>query len=208
MKRKFDSSIGSAERVNKKIRKNDSIIMEKFDSSDFYTEKHDPYLCNSARNRVVSPGIAGSRLIAEYYSIKYGCNIGFALDHTIFGDGGRELSDIRSRKGDYRKAFLLGMDDKHAIPVIYMKEGDLEGILVSNSLGEGTRTNKIVEHIKKHTGIDVYLTTNPRQADRYSCYTDALIFARDSTAFNEIQNDYYIPDLLATLKKTIALKKT
>lgn len=200
MKRKCDTT-GSEKRATKKARKNDNLFVEKFDSSNFYTQKHDPYICNSARNRVVVPGIAGSRLIADYYSTKYGCNIVIMPGYSIFGEDGRELPDLGSNTGDYRKAFLLGMDDIHAIPVIYIKEGDFEGILVSNSLGEGIRTEKIVEQIKKHTGLDVYLTTNPRQADQYSCYTDALIFARDSTALNEVQKNYYIPNLLANLKK-------
>lgn len=211
MKRKIEVSTYSND-SDKYPKQNDEIVVEKFGFSNFFKFSHDTYICDKANNGAILPKIAGSGLIADYYSIKYGCNIEFALKSAFFYETDSynlakyfltpTFTDIRKTPGNYRKAFLWGMDGTHAIPVIYIKEGDQEGILVANSLGTTPNTKKMANDIKINTKIDVYTLAKPRQADDYSCYTDALVIARDTTAFCADKTDYYIPGLLAFISNS------
>ena len=211
MKRKIEVASDS-NYSDKYAKNNNEIAVAKFCFFNFFKFSNDTYICDKARSGVVSPKITGSRLIADYYGIKYGCNIEFALKPAFFPETESyslakffltpTFTDIRNTPGHYRKAFLWGMDSTHAIPVIYIKEGDQEGILIANSLGTTPNTKKMANDIKINTKIDVYTVLNPRQADDYSCYTDALVFARDTTAFCVDKTDYYIPGLLAFICKS------
>lgn len=211
MKRKIETDTTAVYPV-KHVKNNEKTELEKFIFLKFCEFRHDAYICDYSKNSVVSPKISGSRLIAEYYGIKYGCNIEFALKPaSLYGDDlynlanfflTSEFTDIRKKPGNYRKALLWGMDSTHAIPVIYIKEGGQEGILIANSLGTTPFTKRIVDTINKTIQIDVYTVLKPRQADVYSCYTDALVFARDATSFCADKTGYYIPDLLAYIKKS------
>ena len=209
MKRKNETTFFRNVKPKNHEERNEAVQWNKFDLSNFCTIKNDTYICDPEKNKYISPFIAGSLLIAEYYAIKYGCNIAFTRkDATYQGKAvtpvhllnAPEFSEIRRATKDYRKAFLYGMDDDHAMPIIYLKAGGSEGILIADSLGAGYTAKKIALDIKNATGINVYLIEHPRQCDTYSCYTDALLFARDTTAFNPEKNEYYIPDLLSFLK--------
>ncbi|MBA2709275.1 MAG: hypothetical protein H0U57_01585 [Tatlockia sp.] len=202
MKRKLEPT--TSEKANELDKQ--SIRLEKFKFSLFYSTTEDSYICNAYKNRVSSPSLKGSMLIAEYYTNKYGCNIEFCHTQSSFQidlaksintfKGTTELSD----KENYRKAFLWGMDCSHAIPSIYIKEGNTEVIFIANSLASKISSTQSADYINNHTGIDVYFMDRTRQADTYSCFTDALVFARDCTAFSSKHRDYYIQDLLKVLK--------
>jgi hypothetical protein len=154
-----------------------------------------------SREGIVSPTKKGLELLAQYYKKKYRCNI--TLFEGFLQPGEKLTANIKTIQdeitkaksnnpaGNYRHAFLFGINDGHATPLIYIKEGDLECFLLSDSLG---KTKEEAKRIHEQTGITVYFSNDPRQATRNGCYIDALIFCRDTTRINEDGN-YYIPDL-------------
>lgn len=111
----------------------------------------------------------------------------------------------QNQTGDYRQAFVIG-EDSHAIFMVYIKEGTEEAILYTDSRG----TNEhFVSKVHRDTGVNVFTNADlsPRQADDSSCYMDALVLGRDTTAFDMQTGQYRIKDLIGLLKKRIEKKE-
>lgn len=174
--------------------------LEKFDYSKYYEINMD----TSIKKRYVQLKRDGSNnecmsLLADYYKNKFGTNI-IPHNHKPFQDqihefiSSADFSAIRNSKGDYRVAFIGG-ESLHSVPIVYIKEGDKEAFLVSCSKGKQSPADLLSEK----TGITCYYVSDFRQADLYSCHSDAVVFAKDATAFDSDNQKYAIPDLLARL---------
>ena len=153
----------------------------------------------------------GMELVAEYYAKKYQTNITLAkiempglslvmyadLTHFVAEINGY-LRTLRSTPGDnYRHAFLIGASATHATPVVYIRENGQEGILLADSKGVNAWAAQTAHD---GSGINVYASELTRQADMSSCYTDAMVFCRDTTSVNADTGEYYIPGLLTQLQ--------
>ncbi|MDX2346306.1 MAG: hypothetical protein QNK11_05505 [Legionella sp.] len=192
--------------------------MKKFDEALYYREdtvdeiqptdrgldlliqySHDKYSSNICRpislyymNRSRGGGLAYGEIIPEYTST-------FSI-FSNYSDSNINsyLKNIRQQSGDCRKAFILIDGSKHAIFMVYIKEGNKEGILYSDSLSSNS---EVFRKIHAHTGIRVFSHTDQRQADSYACYVDALVFARDTTGIDPSTGQYKIPNLLGLLEE-------
>jgi len=162
----------------------------------------------------------GRELIAEYYNKKYKTNIvfPFRLDSSFIASNQptysnfatflmnieKHLENPRQQKGEFRQAFLFGANEGHAIPVIYLKETidgkEEEGLFIADSMGlDNVYTDRIaIERIKERSNIPVYVIKEQRQKDFISCFTDALIFGRDTTA--KVDEHFRLKHLLKKLK--------
>ena len=142
-------------------------------------------------------------LVAQYLSVKYQANIIPCYDDARnFRRIANLLSDSREKTRalkHYREAIFLsggsGLNEIHAVFMVYIKEGGKEGVLFSDSLGS---QQSIAEGMCQAAGIDVFYTPDIRQADPSSCYVDALVFGRDTTG-KRATGEYIIPNLLSVL---------
>lgn len=167
--------------------------LQTFDSKQYYT-------------RTLDQGIQlkekGMELLIEYYNEKYATNITLLTDKSLSDfakNVNYHLAIARATPNNHRLAFVCVMINFHAIPIIYLKEQDQEGILIADSQGDTTCFE--AKLLQKSTNIPVYVVTERRQADYYSCYTEAIIFARDATGKEKKTQAYRIPSLLALLKE-------
>lgn len=149
----------------------------------------------------------GIELIATYYNEKYFCNI--EIPRNSFGNAiaistlneflPTLIQDCRKEKSpNYRKAYIIGATSGHAIPLIYLRENGEELFLLADSQGESARIKYYLPDIENNSDIPIMTVAEVRQRDFISCYTDALIFARDTTRMNN--NSYFIPNLFQDIK--------
>ena len=183
------------------------LIVKRFDPTLFYSILKSSAILDPDRNLVVRPLEDGVELVAEYYAKKHRASISlpkqysqagsFFIDLASFSTSINEyLKDIRKGGIDCRHAFLVGAATPHASPIIYMRQNGEEGLLLADSMG-GTTAGFIATIIEN---LNIYVVEKPRLSDFYSCYTDALVFCRDTTAMVGETNEYYIPNLLQALK--------
>ncbi|MHB1949719.1 MAG: hypothetical protein ACYCQI_16595, partial [Gammaproteobacteria bacterium] len=185
-------------------------MMRKFYPYWHYTIGNDPKIADKKQNLTVTPLQEGRELIAQYYAQKYQTNIEFP--HTYYEEhhlkSFHDITDLvldiknhllkaRKHSGDYRLAFYIGANKSHATPIIYIKEAGKEGILYADSNGVN---EWVVTQMQQNSGIRVFAIKDTRQADFYSCYTDALVFARDTTAIDPKTGKFRIPNLLQRLE--------
>lgn len=180
-----------------KITVNDNQTLPKFNQLDFVNIRKD-----NKSNLVVQMKQTGIELVKDYYANKYKTNISLppCKEIIFYMNSKTYLDEVREKSKtfkDYRHAFFIGASDTHAVPVIYIKENGQEGLLLADSLGVIIENAKLLQ---ESTGIDVYAVDLPRQADAVSCYNDAMVFCRDSTAKIAETDEYYIPNLLDELK--------
>ncbi len=114
------------------------------------------------------------------------------------------IEDARQQPGNHRLAFIIGA--KHALFMVYIKEGDKEAILCADSLCVDSRR---LNNIKENFGINVFGLAGgwSRQADNYSCFADALAMGRDTTAIDPQTGEYRIKDLIAVLEKRVVKER-
>lgn len=175
-----------------------------FNPSQYYVVGTDQKISDEKNNLQVIPLQKGRELVEQYYAKKYRTNISFPRDNSSYVDTTSFVFDInkyltkaREKKEDHRQAFLLGAEATHAIPIIYVREDGKEAILYADSKGINEWN---IQQITD-TGLKVYAIKEPRQSDSYSCYSDALVFGRDTTAKNK-DGSYKIPTLLSALKSS------
>lgn len=171
-----------------------------FKHSKYYTHFSDDRIKNDGYNKAISPRQPGDELVAQYYAEKYHTLItiheGDLL--TFAAEINKYISEVRSKEGNCRHAFFVGATSMHCTPIIYLKENGTEAIFFADSKGINLFVTEFIFEMAK---INVYAIKESRQADGYSCYTDALVFCRDATAINEKTGEYYIPNLLNHLQK-------
>jgi hypothetical protein len=192
--------------------KNPAGQLPKFQPRDYYSLTTDVRVIQGD-NKAISPHQLGRELIAEYYAKKYNTEIIFPAkvfeEDKIFLDVvsfsvyiNAYLDPFRNEENkDCRVCFFIGGGSTHAIPIIYIRENGKEGILYADSKGVNSC---VAENIVKATKIPVYAIEDSRQADKYSCYTEALAFNRDATAKDKETEEYRIPQLLSYLEKNSA----
>ncbi len=191
--------------------------MRTFNPKQFFTIVENEKIGESK----VQPTKEGTALIIQYLNNKYQANISAPVGSysfkNIHGNGpdilkplphfvsirdipkiNELISAARNQTGDYRQSFIFEGNKGHAIFMVYIREGDKEGILYSDSIGADPN---IAQQINATTGIKVFYTPELRQADNYSCYTDALVFGRDTTGFNPETGQYKIKNLLHMLEE-------
>jgi hypothetical protein len=128
----------------------------------------------------------GRELLAAYYGRKYDAKIIFPEDELgkmsslDFPDHIADLiAPFRQETGDVRCVFYI--EGSHSIPVAYIKENGKELIVVADS--KGGKTDDLADQIanaltyQNVRDVKVFRVATPRQADLYSCYTDAMKFA-------------------------------
>ncbi len=194
--------------------------MKKFIARKFFNFYHDRF----SDNPLARPTFLGIQLICEYWHHKYQTNIiqpfkYYARDNPdcdprpycpLYSEN-LKLVDIRGyienarqQSGDHRLAFIIGA--KHALFMVYIKEGDKEAILFADSINASNQAF----YIKKEFGINVFDLAGydlQRQADNYSCFNDALAMGRDTTAIDPQTGEYRIKNLLAVLEKRVVNEK-
>lgn len=169
-------------------------------SEDCYQTSWDYSICDSDKNQVIQPLVPGAELIVEYYNLKYACNIHIVSYSHEKGHDFSELYKGRKGSGDFRKVFLLGMHSAHASPLLYIREKGKEALFIADSLG--TESPGIwIKNLQDETGLKIWLIRQQRQADVYSCFTDALFFGKELTAMHPKNGDYLIPNFLGFLEK-------
>ncbi len=190
--------------------------MKKFNSKAYFDFIKDPEIISNQPFYFAQPKSSGIKLISQYLQEKYSANIchpisGFSNDgypsyinFKYFSD----ISDIKpyiriaqNQQGDYRQAFVIG-GTGHVKFMVFIREGDKEAILYSDSLDTN---HKFVEKIHSDTGVKVFANYNlsKRQADNSSCYLDALVLGRDTTARDKKTGKYQIEGLIDLLEKRL-----
>lgn len=194
--------------------------MRRFESIKFFRQAAD----TQTDDFIVQPTKPGTELMAQYLRDKYQANILCPIDGYSIARFDDEdsldylkpkvsfvsihniekinllISEARNKNNpdSYRQAFIFEGDKGHAVFMAYIREKGSEVILYSDSIGA---KRSIAESIHEKTGIDVYYTPEKRQADHHSCYTDALVFGRDTTGIDPETGEYRIPDLPGLLKE-------
>lgn len=189
-------------------------MIEKFNSELFFEVNYDykidaPYLTIHLR---------GIELIAQYYAEKYDAQLIFCADLADFQHALHEflLENKKERLQDYRCAFIIGGHTTHAMPVIYLRENNQEAFLCADSLGTQIRfiepnivtagvNQKVAKLIKQETEIKTFIVVEQRQADLYSCFTEAVIFARDCVGKNKHSQEYICKNLYQKLDERAIL---
>lgn len=172
--------------------------LKKFIPDDYYIHIADDH------GHGVKMMIGAMELITEYYADKYQAeisipmqfdDISFNLQSFFLTDTQGLVSRLRDEsKGhdEYRKSFLIGATATHATPACYIKDGDKEYFFIADS--KGLQNTFIPEHFQNTTGIPVMYIKAARQADEFSCYTDAIIFGKELTAKDKDGN-YQLKDI-------------
>lgn len=173
-----------------------------FISTAYYRALKDAHITDN-RNQHIQPLLQGSKLIAEYYNLKYGCNMVFL---PLGKDGLPDFSILyenAKKREDFRLVYLLEMEDDsaHASPMLHIRENGKEALFLADSLGSGKLLKFWLQALLKKTGIKLYLIKDPRQADFYSCFTDALIMGKELTGKHPEKGDFLIPLFLEFLEK-------
>lgn len=193
--------------------------MQKFEPELFFVVQSDVI-----SGDIVGPTIEGAKLIAQYINSKYHANICCPVEedtpivsssteavitptqHFIkvpfFGVSPQFnslISEAKTKSGDYRQAFIFSDSKrvKHVAFVAYIREGNNEGILYSDSLGSNRISANLIHKI---TETKVFYNYLGRQAADIGCITDALVFGRDITRMNPETGQYIIQNLLGLLE--------
>lgn len=177
--------------------------MKKFDPKAHYiVGTEETYRVTEERlNVTVKLKEEGQRLIAQYYNEKYKANIHVAVGKTP-GELRKFIRDLtKETKEDCRigicvSKFVEG-PTSHSFPMVYIREGGEEGLLVSDSLGSGKEVAQLLSAL---TGIHVYINLDKRQADLLSCHTDAIKYCAMGAGKDPEKKTYLIPNILQQLK--------
>lgn len=172
--------------------------IKKFVSSNYYTsETEKKFISEDEKDNIIINLLPDSKkLISEYYADKYDAKISIIKDIASLS----QFDLPRDKECNYRHTFLFGT--VHCVPIIYIKEGMKEAVLLANSLGTkgDISTKRDAQVIKKIMNTDVFVIEDIRQSDTVSCHLDALIFGRIATAKNPVTKEYIVPNLLEQLK--------
>lgn len=162
----------------------------------------------SVRNGLigVSPTLAGQRLMYDYYHHKYSFKAKIIFsdsnDPHLSSTVAKFIKSIQESNVEGRFAFSISGLGNHTAPLIYIKEGKEEGIFYADSLGNVMTQSQEINALTK---IPVY-TASCRQMDSVSCHTDTMVFLRQAVGKNA-NNEYIVPNLLASLKERATLQK-
>lgn len=197
-------------------------MIDKFDSSDFFFEIDDSECLEPIGGIKITD--IGLSLLIQYLNKKYNANIcRITSEHpnSIYPDSVSEcrpslLTAIielqRENYDKYRQVFIFKESETHYTFLAYIKENRQEAILFSDSIDSHARNiefSRLFEELYNTTGIPVFFTQHQRgrscigrQASLKGCMVDAIVFARDITAYNiETQTYSRTPNLLEDLKK-------
>lgn len=177
------------------------MTIKKFNPPDFYS-MHD-------NKTLVEPTFAGRQLVIQYLNKKYQTNISEPIDDkdpqtpvTLHSDFLiKHLLQLKNKEGDHREAFVLQSDrhsSKHAVFLAYIKEGEKQGLLYSDT--QRHQAQVFAQELNQKTGIKVFFTYTGRQADYHSCFTDSLVFGRDVTRKNATAGAYLYENLIHSLE--------
>lgn len=168
---------------------------ERFDTSSHF----------SLSNNELNPTFKGISLVAQYWFQKYHTVIS---PHLAANEIQENLSGYvlamqkelqRNPSDDFRASFVVNSPaTAHFFPVIYIKENGSEAILIPDSVAGASELEFAKTLSEKFPNIPVFVVNDPRQADHFSCKTDALAFCRDATAQSS-DGTYRIPHLLKQL---------
>ena len=128
---------------------------------------------------------------------------------TVSSFAREHIEPLRKTPGDIRCAVtvtcVLEGGARHAVPVIYIKEGGREAILVADSLGARSPDIALALADQFHSeGIAVYRVDELRQLDHFSCYVDAMELS--AKIAGRLRNedgsfgDYILPKVLKELE--------
>lgn len=188
----------------------DELQMKRFDQHDYYQICRDSKIVDFPYNLGIKLRPSGVNLIINYYDSKYHSKINSSTDGSIFESvfdvANNHLTKIRSKSKtheNYREAFILDPLEFHSVLFIYIKEKGKEAILFANSTGVSANDLEGLKEFAKtcaKENIIAFCVTNRRQADIYSCHTDAIILGKDATAIDPITQQYKISNLLEKLE--------
>lgn len=173
-------------------------------STDF--QKFDAPSHFSLSNNELSPTFKGIGLVTQYWFHKYHAVISPHLAandilenlsaHALLIQ--RELQ--RNPSDDFRVSFIINSPaTAHFFPVIYIKENGSEAILIPDSVAGKSELDFAKAISEKLPNTPVFVVNDARQADHFSCKTDALVLCRDATA-QLPSGAYRVPNLLKQLE--------
>ena len=101
------------------------------------------------------------------------------------------------QKDDVRLMWFVGVEGSHAIPVFYLQENGKKALLIADSLGQANFSLSCIADSKmfRALNIPIFIIQDRRQSDNYSCFLDALVWAKMITG-QLSDGTYRIPDLL------------
>jgi len=178
--------------------KNREIKLEKFERKYYYKAGVDLDINdNKPKAKLTQKGID---LVSQYYSYKYQMPPlikTFSGDELIEKIKSEEFSNIRNSPDDVRISLI--MTGCHSIPVVYIKQGGKEYLLILDSLGYTGIEQTVAEALP-----DITCYAMPpkaiRQRDFYSCHSEAQVILRELTGKDETGN-FLIPDILNKIEK-------
>jgi len=176
--------------------------MKKFDYEEFYEcIPEETYRVTDERFNVnVKLKAPGQALIAQYYNDKYKANIICESDASFKRLAAIITEARRNETDDFRMGICLSIFKPitgHTTPIVYVKEGKDEGLIISDSLGTPPI---IAQAIHAMTGLRVYTDFTKRQSDMTSCYTDGVVFCSIGAGKDPKTGQYRIPNILSKLR--------
>ncbi|WP_298627265.1 hypothetical protein [uncultured Legionella sp.] len=156
--------------------------------------------------------LKGKQLIIQYLNNKYMANISQLLyeddhlpiplvefqkepKHYLFN-----VFDVRNKSENYRHAFIIEARGKHVVLMVYIREGANERIFYSDSAPMSFSNEEIARELNDTTEIKVLFHEGTRQASPVGCFTDALVYGRDTTGVNQ-SGQFLIPNLISLLEQ-------
>lgn len=155
----------------------------------------------------VSPSFMGIALVTQYWFQKYAVICQQLTETDMLENFLTRVSLMQKElqqenpSDDFRASFIVNLPGTvHFFPVIYIKENGSEAVLIPDSVAGKSELEFAKALSKKFPSIPVFVVNEVRQADHFSCKTDALVFCRDTTA--QLPNGTYrVPDLLKKLER-------
>lgn len=158
-------------------------------------------------------------LMANHYRSKYDFHITFMpltnadLETASLEEYLKEAQERAKHKTEHREVLYIKFkirrcySNGHAVPLIYIKSNDKEGLFIANSLGNyNDKECKWIFDKAKEKKIAVYSITKQREMSDMGCYEDAFVFCRE--AAGKVAGEYIIPNLLQFLEDHSQLRVT
>lgn len=178
--------------------------MEKFEYKTFFEcIPEETYRVTDERFNVnIKLKAPGQALIAQYYNDKYHANI-ICESEATFKNLKSIIEEARKQPGDYRMGICLSTFKPitgHTTPIVYVKEGKEEGIIISDSLGTPPVIAEALSAMMTKPKPHVYTDFTKRQSDLTSCYADGVVFCAIAAGIDPKTGQYRIPNILSKLR--------
>ncbi len=182
--------------------KDDGYFLEKFNDTYYYKIKRDVTILNADHNLVAEINAEGAELIAQFYKKKYHANITLYEKFTFWNMASKdtyhnEIKKKGEKNQEYREGFLLRDEyETHTSPLIYIRNQDQkEALFYADSIESMIGYDvPLLERVKNKIHAYAFIINQSRQADGYTCTTDALCFIRDAVSYTNT-GTYRIPNL-------------